>query len=52
ASSAQNMSVPNIGFTSGSGTTSQTVEVQYSTTIRVQGSKSIGPIPTSGGGSR
>lgn len=33
SSSAQNMSAPNVGFTSGIGTTSQTVGVQYSTTV-------------------
>ncbi|KAH9294855.1 hypothetical protein KI387_038443, partial [Taxus chinensis] len=44
ASSTQNMSAPNVGFTSGSGTTSQTIGVQYSTTFGAQGSTSTRPI--------
>ncbi|KAH9287935.1 hypothetical protein KI387_032052, partial [Taxus chinensis] len=46
-----NMSAHNVGFSSRSGTTSQTIGVQYSTTVGAQGSTSIGPIPTSSGGS-
>ncbi|KAH9326798.1 hypothetical protein KI387_006976, partial [Taxus chinensis] len=41
----------NVGFTSGSGATSQTVGVQYSTTVRAQGSTSTGPTLATGGGS-
>ncbi|KAH9294642.1 hypothetical protein KI387_038230, partial [Taxus chinensis] len=50
-SSAQNVSTQNFGFTSGSGTTSQIVGVQYSTITEAHGSTSIGPIPIIGGGS-
>ncbi|KAH9317851.1 hypothetical protein KI387_019620, partial [Taxus chinensis] len=48
-SSTQNVSAQNVGFTFGSGTTSQTVGVENSTTVGAQGSTSTGPIPTTGG---
>lgn len=50
ASSAKNSRVENLGLTSGSNTTMQTVGVQYSTTVGTQGSTSSSPLPTTGRG--
>ncbi|KAH9289316.1 hypothetical protein KI387_033433, partial [Taxus chinensis] len=50
-SSTQNVKASNVGFTSGSGTTTHTVGVQYSTTVRAHGSTSTIPILARSGGS-
>ncbi|KAH9288609.1 hypothetical protein KI387_032726, partial [Taxus chinensis] len=49
-SSTQNVSVKTFGLNSGSGTTSQKVGVQFSTTIGTHGSTSSGPFPVTCGG--
>ncbi|KAH9328122.1 hypothetical protein KI387_000230, partial [Taxus chinensis] len=51
ASSTLNVSTLNVGFNYGSRTTSLSIRVHDSTTIRAHGSTSTGPIPTIGGGS-